>query len=174
MATKPNLMQQRTFLLPLPVPGVTSPVFCLFTQNQVVEILGRSPVSPIPFSPSWLAGVLPLRDELLPVIALDHLCGTRQAVGGTASGQLVVVRTGATDPQSGRPLKAVIAGSGKVQLVRFSNTVLADAFVASEAPALLRHTGLVRGYFQWRNSGVALLDVASLVQGGASIPEPSL
>lgn len=164
MTNKPEQMQQRTFLLPLPVHDATSPVFCLFTQNQVVEILGRLPVYRIPLSPSWLAGVLPSRDELLPVIALDHLCGAPKTKLSGTYRQLVVIRTGADDLRSGEPLKAVIAASGKVQMVRFSTKLLASAFVAAEAPASLRHTGLVRGYFQWRNSGFALLDLGRLVQ----------
>ncbi len=170
MTNKLGQMQQRTFLLPLSVPDATSPVFCLLTQNQVVEILGGLPVSRIPLSPSWLAGVLPSRDELLPVIALDSLCGATQGRLGAVYRQLVVIRTGADDPQSGEPLKAVIASSGKVQMMRFSSKLLASAFAAVEAPASLQHTGLVRGFFQWRNSGFALLDLGSLVQGGTWAP----
>ena len=52
-------LQQRFFLLPLSAGEQDGePVYCLFTQNQVVEVLGQKTVYPVPFSPDHVQGFI--------------------------------------------------------------------------------------------------------------------
>ena len=155
----------RAFLLPLTLADAAGDVFCLFSQNQVVEILGRRAIQRIPFSPAYLKGVVNYFDQLLPVINLDDLCDRKQAVRNEGYHQLMVIRTGAFDPTTGEPLKAVIAASTKVRMAKLSAQILATTFVEQEAPASLKATGVLRGYFLRQSSGVALIDLSRVVLG---------
>lgn len=155
----------RAFLLPLAVDAAAGKVFCLFSQNQVVEILEQRPISRIPFSPPHLKGIVNYFGQLLPVINLDELCNWHNTARNEGYRQLVVVRTGAVDPATGEPLKAVIASSARVRMTKLSPQFLAAPFAGQEIPASLKSTGLLRGYFQQQSSGVALIDLSQVVLG---------
>ena len=69
-------LQQRFFLLPLSAGEQDGePVYCLFTQNQVVEVLGQKTVYPVPFSPDHVQGFIQWHEGLVPVVDVDVLCG---------------------------------------------------------------------------------------------------
>jgi len=160
----------RAFLLPLTINGSVDNVVCLFSQNQVVEILGPRPVQRIPGSPAYLKGVLLYHDDLLPVIDLDDLCNRQPAGRQERYRQLVVVRTGATDPVTGEPLKAVVTASVQVRIAKLSGQELTRGFTEREAPAALRDTGLLRGSFQRGDDAVVVLDLGPVVRGAADCP----
>jgi len=168
MTSEGRQTEIRTFLLPLSVADAAGDVFCLFSQNQVVEILGRRPIQQIPFSPTYLVGVVNYFDQLLPVIDLDKLCNPKQLGCNGGYQQLVVIRTGTVDPATGEPLKAVIAASTRVRMAKLSAQVLATTFAGSEAPISLKNTGMLRGYFQRESGGIALIDLSRVVQGTLS------
>ena len=155
----------RTFLLPLALDDGTASIFLLFSQNQVVEILGRRSVRKVPFSPAYLKGVIPYFDRILPVIAVGALCGQKQARSKEEFVQLIVVRTGATDPVSGESLKAAIVADRRVRIARFSGQMLASGFVEQEAPDFLQDSGILKGYFRRQNNGVAVIDLSRVVLG---------
>jgi purine-binding chemotaxis protein CheW len=159
--------ETRTYLLPLALDDAGDNVFCLFSQNQVVEILGLGPIQRIPFSPSYLKGVVNYFDQLLPVINLDELCNRKRtaAAGNEGYRQLMVVRTGAVDPVTGKPLKAVITSRTRVHMVKFADQILATSFVEQEPPASLKASGVLRGFFQRQANYVALLDLHRVVLG---------
>lgn len=166
MSEQNQQAQVRMYLLPIPVGGDGGSVFCLFSQNQVVEILGRRPVLPIPSSPVYLYGVIGYHDSLLPVIGVHELCGGNGTGGRERIRQLVVIRTGAIDPRTGEPLKAALATGVGMRLAKLSRQALASGFVESDAPSVLRESGLLRGFFQRQKTGVAVLDFGRLVLGG--------
>jgi len=168
MTSEGRLTEIRAFLLPLSVADAAGDVFCLFSQNQVVEILGRRPIQRIPFSPTYLVGVVNYFDQLLPVISLDELCNPKQLGCNGGYQQLVVIRTGTVDPATGEPLKAVIVSSTRVHLAKLSAQVLATSVAGSEAPTSLKNTGMLRGYFQRESGGIALIDLSRVVQGTLS------
>jgi len=155
----------RSFLLPLSVSGCSENFVCLFSQNQVVEIVGSRFIQHIPGSPSYLKGVMLYHDSLLPVIDLDELWNLHQPVREKHYRQLVVVRTGTVHPETGAPLKAVVAAKGRVQIAKISGKELAEAFEQREAPSALRASGLVRGCFRHENDSIVLIDLGSVVQG---------
>lgn len=155
----------RAFLLPLKVNSGLENVVCLFSQSQVVEIIGPRPVQQIPGSPAFLKGVLLYQDSLLPVIDLDDLCNRQRMNGRRQYRQLMVVRTGAVDPVTGEPLKAVVASAVRVQIAKISGQELTETLVDQEAPVSLRDLGLVRGFFRRHEETVALLDLGPVVQG---------
>jgi purine-binding chemotaxis protein CheW len=166
MAMKSEQLQvgNRSFLLPLSVDHSENFV-CLFTQNQVVEILAPRFVQQIPGSPGYLKGVLLYRDNLLPVVDLDELYNRQQSERSTHYRQLVVVRTGVVDPKTGMPLKAAVAAKDRVQIARISGKELVETFKQREIPPVLSESGLVRGCFRREDDSVALLDLGPVVRG---------
>ncbi|MCL2340448.1 MAG: chemotaxis protein CheW [Proteobacteria bacterium] len=166
MAAKSEQLQigSRSFLLPLAVDPAENFV-CLFTQNQVVEILAPRFVQPIPGSPRHLKGVVLYRDGLLPVIDLDELCNRHRPVRIKHYRQLAVIRTGAVDPKTGVPLKAVVAARERMQLARISGKEFAETFKQRDVPPGLSESGLVRGCFRREEDSVALLDLGPVVRG---------
>ena len=165
MKNEQRRMTLRGYLLPLTVGDAPDNFVCLFTQNQVVEILEPRFMSQIPGSPDYLKGVVLYQGSLLPVIDLDELCGRHRAVRGREYRQLVVVRTGTVDPETGAPLKAVVAAKDRVRIARISGQELAATFQQREVPPALNKTGLVRGCFRGESDSVALLDLGPLVRG---------
>jgi chemotaxis signal transduction protein len=165
MANEKQQTTIRTFFLPMSINDSTGNVFCLFSHNQVVEILGPRPIQHIPHSPAYLKGVIHYHDRLLPVISLDDLCNGKQAGGQERYRQLVVVRTGSADPATGEPLKAVVAANARVRIAKLSSEELATAFKEREAPSSLRNSGVLRGFFQRQADSVALCDLGPVVQG---------
>lgn len=155
----------RSFLLPLSINGAAENVACLFSQNQVVEILGPRPVEYIPGSPGYLRGVMLYHDSLLPVVDLEALCDRHQPVRQEQYRQLVVVRTGAVDPVTGESLKAVVSAKVRMQLAKISGQELAQASEQGEVPSSLRESGLVRGCFRRQGDSVVLFDLGPVVQG---------
>jgi len=155
----------RGYLLPLSIIGCSEDFVCLFTQNQIVEILEPRFLPEIPGSPGYLKGVLLYRDSLLPVIDLDELCARHSSLWRKDYRQLVVVRTGATDPETGAPLKAVVAAEERMRIARISGQELTEAFEQLEVPSVLSKTGLVRGCFKHENDSIALLDLGPLARG---------
>lgn len=155
----------RIYLLPLTLADSEKNVFCLFSQNQVVEIIGRRPVQHIPFSPAYLKGVVSYQGALLPVVNLDELCNRSQKSGQAQSKQLVVLRTGAVAPATGEPLKIVVAASTGVRTVKLSAQVLADGFDPQEPPLSLAASGIMRGFFQQQATYVALVNLDQIVLG---------
>ena len=154
----------RSFLLPLSINESPGSFACLFTQNQVVEILEPRFVPQIPGSPGYLVGVLLYHGILLPVIDLDALCNRRRSARRKSYRQLVVIRTGMVDPE-GTPLKAVVAVMDRVRIAKISGKDLAEAIGQQEAPPLLRKSGLLRGCFRHDDDTVVLLDLGPVARG---------
>ena len=155
----------RAYLLPLRLDNGSAGVACLFSQTQVVEILGPRPVLRIPYSPAYLQGVLAYHDELLPVLDLDTLCGWQPSAQRQQLRQLMVIRTGAQDPKTGLPLKAVVAAVVRIQIAKITGQELIGGFKAEQAPSALRDSGLLRGFFRRQGGSIALLDLDPVVRG---------
>jgi|GEM_PF-1248057 Chemotaxis signal transduction protein len=155
----------RSFLLPLAVSDCPENFVCLFSQNQVVEILDARFVQYIPGSPGYLKGVVLYYDSLLPVIDLDELCNRRHAARARRYRQLVVVRTGAVDPETGVALKAAVAADVRVRIVKISGKELAEAFEQREVPPALGASGLVRGCFRYEDNAIVLINLGPIVVG---------
>lgn len=165
MTNEGRQAETRTYLLPLALDDAGSKVFCLFSQNQVVEILGQRPILRIPFSPTYLKGVLNYFDQLLPVINLDELCTRKAVARNEGYRQLIVVRTGVVNPVTGTPLKVAIAARTRVHMVKFSDQILTTSFVEQEAPASLKASGVLRGFFKRQANYVALIDLQQVALG---------
>lgn len=160
----------RTFLLPLALDDSKDNIFCLFTQNQVVEILGPRPIQQIPLSPAYLKGVVHYFDQLLPVINLDELCRRNRGLRQESYQQLMVIRTGMVDDATGEPLKAAVAASARVRIANFSGQMLTSAFIEQEAPLSLKNSGVLRGFFQHQTNYIALFDLSRLLLGTFGTP----
>lgn len=165
MTSKGQQEERRIFLLPLTLSDCPDTVFCLFSQNQVVEILGERPIQQIPFSPRYLKGVILYFDRLTPVICLDTLCNRKTAGDSNGYRQLVVIRTGVVDPDTGEPLKAVVLAKTRVIMEKKVNETYTTSFVEREAPSSLRSTGVLRGYYQRQEQSLALIDLSPLLLG---------
>lgn len=158
----------RTFLVPLKHEEHQFPLFSLFSQNQVVEILGRQAIQKVPLSPKYLKGVIGYRDCLVPVIDLDAFCG--RVADGPQAGyrQFLVIRTGVVDARTGQSLKLVIGTNSGIHSVKFSNQMLGALSTEETVPVFLQEIGLLRGFFHYQGGGVALFDLSPLVQNCAA------
>lgn len=156
----------RAFLLPMDDADRARSISFLFNQSQVVEILGERPIQKIPFSPRYVLGIISYQGQLLPVISLPHLCGHAPEAGGHRYKQLMVVRTGVSDPDSGEPLKVALATKTAIRTHKLSAQALANGFTQQQAPDWLLSMDGLRGFFQWRDEFVALVQLNHLALGG--------
>ncbi|MBM9536454.1 chemotaxis protein CheW [Desulfobulbus alkaliphilus] len=165
MKARGRCEDRRVFLLPMTITDWPGSVFCLFSQNQIVEILSQRPIQRIPFSSEYLQGVLVYLDRLIPVICLDTLCNGQWTVPRGGYRQLVVVRTGAVDPETGEPLKVMVLAKAGVRMEKITSETYGASLLEREAPASLRRTGLLRGFYQHQNKALVLIDLSTLLLG---------
>jgi len=59
--------------------------------TSVAEVLGQMEVTPVPFAPAWIEGVVGVRGDVVPVLALQTYFGLGQ-VQEAATRRLVVIR----------------------------------------------------------------------------------
>jgi purine-binding chemotaxis protein CheW len=59
--------------------------------TSVAEVLGQIEVTPVPFAPSWIEGVVGVRGDVVPVLALQAYFGLGK-VEEQATRRLVVIR----------------------------------------------------------------------------------
>lgn len=161
-------LQQRTdlktFLLPIRRKGETTDLYCLLSQNQVVEVLPDQPLYRIPFSPEHVQGLLVSAATALPVIDLDILCGS-QAESADHYRQLIVVRTAEQDQETGEFLKIVVAMRTRALLERFSSAELTALPAEQEMGLDLPMSGLVHGYFKMQDKFLVVLDFNRIAAG---------
>ena len=161
-----TVLQQRFFLLPLHTGEQDAePVYCLFTQNQVVEVLGQRTVYPVPFSPDYVQGFIERDGGLVPVIDVDALAGGAGKKVGLQARQLLVMRTGQTDTANGEFLKLALVSTGTVLTFKLGERDVAQEVTREEAPSALAAHGLTRGFFRLRGYLVALLDFDAIAFG---------
>lgn len=166
MQTENTALQQRFYLLPLTAGEQDGePLYCLFTQNQVAEVLGPRTIHPVPFSPEYVRGFILRHDNLVPVIDVDALCGGTGKKDKAQSRQLLVMRTGQTDAASGDFLKLALLCPSAVLTFKLSERDAAQAVAAEDMPAQFTGQSLARGSFRLRGYRVVLLDFDSLAQG---------
>ena len=166
MQTDNALLQQRFFLLPLSTGKQGGePVYCLFTQNQIVEVLGQKTVYPVPFSPNYVQGFIQREGSIIPVIDADVLCGGEKSKTGTQPRQLLVMRTGQADAADGEVLKLALACTGTVLSFKLTERDSAQPLAPEKIPAVLAASGLVQGFFRLRGYLVALLDFDTIALG---------
>ncbi|MGE4559456.1 MAG: chemotaxis protein CheW [Desulfobulbus sp.] len=158
----------RAFFLPMDGADRTRRISFLFNQSQVVEILGERPIQEIPFSPRYMLGIISYQGQLLPVISLPHLCGHAPEEGTHRYKQLMIVRTGVSDPDSGEPLKVALATKAAIRTHKLSVQALANGFTRQQAPDWLLAMDGLRGFFQWRDEFVALVQLNHVALGGDS------
>lgn len=166
MQTDNTALHQRFFLLPMTVGAQDGDrLYSLFTQNQVVEVLGRRTVYPVPFSPAYLRGVIQRYDSVVPVIDVDLLCGGVARAGGLPPRQFLLVRTGQREAATGDFLKLAFACSEVVQTFKMGEQELGRAVVPDEAPPAFAGQGLTTGFFRLREHRVVLLDCNAIARG---------
>ena len=155
----------RTYLLPITYGNSAETFFVLLSQNQVVEVLGKRAIGQVPCAPSYVKGVISYQDALVPVVALEPLCGAPFHQAGGQVQQLVIVRTGAVDAETGASLKVAVIADRRLRMARFSAKMLAAGFTAQQAPAALESSGILKGYFSRQNNNIAVVDFHDLVTG---------
>lgn len=173
VTTGNEALRRRFFLLPLSVGREDGQdLNCLFTQNQVVEALGRTTrIYPAPFTPPYLLGSVLRHDALIPVIDLDALCGgaERGKRGRVEAHQMLVIRTGRQDA-NGEFLRLAVACSGTVITFKLTDRELARPVEPLAAPAGFAGQGLAGGFFRLRDHRVVVMDFDALVQGSFRPP----
>ena len=166
MRTETMALQQRFFLLPMVVGKRDgSPLYSLFTQNQVVEVLGRRTVYPVPFSPPYLRGIIQRQDRMAPVIDADLLCDRTIQGARRLPRQFLLVRTGQQEPDSGDFLTLAFACSETVLTFKLSEQEASRAVAADSPPPSFAAQELVTGFFRLRGYRVLLFDCNAIVRG---------
>lgn len=155
----------RIFLLPMDGREQGEQLYFLFTHNQVAEIIGFHPIQKIPFSERHVLGIIPYRNQLLPVIDVLDLCAPAAAPERNRYKQLMIMRTGAIAPDTGEPLKIAIIANAAIRALTLAPQVLANNFQQQPLPPWFQASELLRGFFQWQGAHVALLHLDRLVSG---------
>ena len=159
---------RRFFLLPLTVGQQEGEAWnCLFTQNQVVEVVGQATrLYPVPFSPPYLLGCILRHDTLIPVVDVDLLCsGGAERKKNASIRQILVIRTGQIDAASGEFLRLAMACSGNVLTFKLTDRDVAGPFAPLQAPPSFDGQGLDLGFFQVREHRAVLMDFDAIVLG---------
>ena len=162
---------QRLYLLPLAGAAQKGgPPACLFTQNQVAEVLDgrRTPIYPAPFCPAWLKGCIQRAGVLAPVIDLDALCGPKSKAAAAPPRQLLVLRTGCPAPDAtggGHYLSLALTCRSAIETFRLTERDVAGFITADEPPEGFDWHGLAQGFFRLREHRVALLNLDPLAEG---------
>ncbi len=166
MRTETMALQQRFFLLPMAVGERDgSPLYSLFTQNQVIEVLGRRTVYPVPFSPPYLQGLIQRQGRVAPVIDADLLCGKAAQGARRPPRQFLLVRTGQQEPGSGDFLTLAFACHETVLTFKLGEQEAGRAVAADSPPPAFAARELVTGFFRLRGYRVVLFDCNAIVQG---------
>ena len=160
---------QRLYLLPLTGSarrGV-EPLSCLFTQNQVAEVLNgrRTPVYPVPFCPDWLKGCIQRAGVLIPVIDVDALCAPKGTAANAPLRQLLVLRTGCPDASGEKFLDVALGCRSAVETFKLTERDVARSVSADEPPEGFDGRGLTQGFFRLRGHRVVLMNFNSLAEG---------
>lgn len=164
MATTQKQNDLKTFLLPLMMEGETTDLFCLLSQSQVVEVLPDKPVFRIPGCPRYVKGLVVYSGTTLPVIDLDVLCGAG-AKDDEQYRQMVVVRTGIQDQETGEFIKIVIAMRTRVLIERIASSTLAMLKAEQDVPTNLQITDLLHGLFKTGDKYLVLFDFNKIAIG---------
>jgi chemosensory pili system protein ChpC len=82
----------RLHALEISLEGIT----LLMPSASVAEVINPMALTPVPFGPAWLKGVIGWRTLAVPVISFEALMGLPES-GGSAASKLVIFY-----PQSGR------------------------------------------------------------------------
>lgn len=168
--TSPTQHQaSRIFLLPMDGIEQSETMYFLFTHVQVAEIIGHHPIQKIPFSARHLLGIIPYQDQLLPVVNVSDLCAPTLQPSRSRYKQLMIIRTGAFDPVTGVPLKLAIMANAAIRTLKLPVQALTNNFIHRDPPQWLQASTVLRGFFQWQDAYVALLNLDQLVVGA---PEP--
>ncbi|MGD9947150.1 MAG: chemotaxis protein CheW [Desulfobulbus sp.] len=165
MASQQRHQDARVFLMPMDDLECTQNISFLFSQTQVVEILGNRPIQKIPFSPRHVLGIIAYQGRSLPVINLPDLCGRASEAGRNRYKQLMVVRTTVSDPESGEPLKVALATNAAIRILKLSSQALTNSFIQKQAPDWLTASIGLRGFFQWGDECVALVQLNNVALG---------
>lgn len=149
-------------------------MYFLFTHVQVAEIIGYQPIQKIPFSDRHLLGIISYQDQLLPVINVSDLCAPTLQPSRNRYKQLMIIRTGAFDPVTGAPLKLAIMANAAIRTLKLPAQALTNNFIHREPPQWLQASKMLRGFFQWQDTYVALLNLDQLAAGAPELPSAGM
>jgi len=119
--------------------------------DQVKETIARRPITRVFLTPSWLAGIMNLRGDVVAVIDLGAFLGVGATVGSDAS-RIVVVRHGA--------LRCGVLVDDMADV-----RTIASAAVQPPPPTIdAELAALMRGLVTVAGGAVRVLDVANLLE----------
>lgn len=134
-------------------------LFFLFTANQVEEVLSEIVMRPVPFAPSFLAGVTFWRGHLLPVVDLEKRFSFSDR-NKTGKSRFLVVRTGVPENPAGEQiLRCVLRLSEDIHSIETSSSI---TMVSCEAIGV--DSSLVWGTYQWNEDMYIVPDLVSILQ----------
>ncbi len=141
-----------------------SKLFFLFTAGQVEEVLSEITLLPVPFAPSFLAGMSLWRGQLLPVIDLEE-CFSFSADGSPGKVRFIVVRTGTPESAAGEKVfRCVLRISEDIHSINAPDGAVA---VSSEHVGV--QSSLVRGTYQLHDENYIVPDLFSILENRQSV-----
>ncbi len=156
--------EQRTFLLPIDLPDVETPIFALFTRTQIVEIIEPSAVRWEITTARAMQGVCSYGADNFPVFDLPKLCaGKYLTETPQPAKQVIIIRTG--EINGNRSFKVAFSSSAPIRSIKLSHTLLGSLKNnPRELPEAVYNRDIIRGFFILPQLHLALLDVKSIAR----------
>ncbi|HAO22686.1 MAG: hypothetical protein BWK80_55635 [Desulfobacteraceae bacterium IS3] len=129
-------------------------IYFVFSVRQVEDIIREIPVSPVPFSPRYLKGIVRWRDCIIPVISMEECLGFDMLNVENAN-RLLTVRGG-----DGKKERAMIkTGSG----LRMLSLPIPCTPAASSEWIPEKH--LVSGVYEWEEGFLICVRIDDILSG---------
>ncbi len=140
-------------------PVLNKPIYFLFSQRQMDDILMDASVRSVPFSPAYVDGVAEWRNQMLPVISLEACLGM-DSLNSTKVPRLMVVRA----------LKSETAPAGVHRImfrivppVRMLTLPIECSPVSAE---WIPKTFFTRGVFEWNGGFLVVAHMRNILNLG--------
>ncbi len=127
-----------------------------FTSRQVLEVRTRVKTRPVPFAESFLLGLCPWKNRILPVLDLEARFGLQGEQQKTET-RYLVVRTGVPVSQATAGLDyAIVKVPARISILATRDTPAAPAPAGVEMQP-------VRGIFHYENQVLLVPDLAKIL-----------
>lgn len=129
-------------------------IFFVFSVRQVEDIIREIPVSPVPFSPSYLKGIVRWRDCILPVISIEECLGF-EVSGVEAANRLITVRGG-----DGKKERAMIKTGPGLRMLS-----LPIPCTPASSSEWIPEKHLVSGLYEWEEGFLLCVRIDDILSG---------
>ncbi len=151
--------EQRVLIFQAQTPKVSDRhVYFLFSLRQMEDILMDAVVQPVPFSPSYLAGVADWQDLVMPVISLEQCLGL-DTIRPRQTRRMMVVRTTKEGDAQAPVQRSMLRAVPPIQMV----TLPIECVPVSAE--WIPEKRLVRGVYEWQKGYLVVVHMGKILNG---------